>query len=185
MKRSFAFKVVAGLAAIGAIGAFLFAQTSDLDRIHQGIAAKYTGIDHIPAEDFAALSGEDVIVFDVREAEEFAVSHLSGAIQVSPDISDTEFKERFAGQLKGRRAVFYCSVGVRSSILAQRVAALVENRTGMAPANLIGGIFNWSNDGRPMVSRQNSGTQSVHPYDDYWGRLIENRDAITYAPDAG
>ena len=172
---------VALLAMVG-IGGAVFWQTSDLERIQAGIEASHEGVEHIAADDFAKLSPSDVILFDVRENEEFEVSHLAGAIQVSPDIGAAEFEERFGQQLKGKTAIFYCSVGVRSSILAERVADLVEQWTGDAPMNLIGGAFQWSNDGRAMVTPKGGETREIHPFDAYWGRLIQDRGAISYKP---
>lgn len=182
MKKSLIIGGVAALVAIAGIGGAVFWQTSDLERIHQGIAASHDGVEHIAADDFAQLNAGEVILFDVREPDEFKVSHLPGAIQVSPEIGAAEFKERFGDTLKGKQAIFYCSVGVRSTILAERVAGLVERSTGAAPMNLIGGAFQWSNEGRAMITPKGKGTRAIHPFDAYWGRLIKDRGAISYKP---
>ncbi|MEP0188874.1 MAG: rhodanese-like domain-containing protein [Erythrobacter sp.] len=182
MKKHLLIGGAVALAAIVGIGGTVFWQTSDLERIQAGIEASHEGVAHIAADDFAQLSRSDVILFDVRETEEFEVSHLTGAIQVSPDIGAAEFEERFGKELKGKTAIFYCSVGVRSSILAERVAGLVEQSTGAAPMNLIGGAFQWSNEGRTMVTPKGGETRAIHPYDTYWGRLIDDSTAISDKP---
>ena len=180
MRPKFLFASVFGLTAIAAVTGAIFFQTSDLDRIHDGIEATHQRVDHISADQLIALPTDKVVLFDVREADEFAVSRLPGAIRVDPEMDEYEFEDRFAGILEGKTAVFYCSVGVRSSILAERVADLIEDTTDKAPLNLIGGLFQWSNENRAMVSTGGEPTSAIHPYDSYWGRLIENRQAISY-----
>ncbi|MAY21130.1 MAG: sulfurtransferase [Erythrobacteraceae bacterium] len=183
MKKRLIFGGIAGVALIGAVGGALLFQTSDLDRIHAGIAATHNNVEHIAADDFVALDSDEFVLFDVREADEFAVSHLPGAVLVDPDITAAEFTTRFGDSLEGKRAIFYCSVGVRSSNLADRVAELVEDSTGNAPVNLIGGLFKWRNEGRELVTASGQSTGDIHPYDDYWGRLIEDRETISYKPE--
>lgn len=181
MKTSFWIAGLIGFASIGSLAGAAFFQTSDLDRIHDGIEAAHEGVEHISGDHLASLPADEIVLFDVREAGEFAVSHLPGAILVNPQMGKAEFEDRFGESLKGKRAVFYCSVGVRSSMLAERVADLIEDRTGKAPSNLIGGLFQWSNENRAMILPNGVTTSAIHPYDAYWGRLIENRQAISYS----
>lgn len=171
--------VVAVAAGIGAAGQW---PAPEMERIHASIEESHEGVEHIAADDFMKLKPSEVALFDVREVEEFEVSHLPGAIQVSPEITAAEFEAQFGEALNGKTAIFYCSVGVRSSILAERVASLVEQSTGAAPMNLIGGAFQWSNDGRAMITPKGGETRSIHPYDSYWGRLIDNQEVIRTAP---
>lgn len=180
MRPTFLLASLFGLASIAAVTGALFFQTSDLERIHDGIEATHERVEHISADDLAAFPSDEVVLFDVREADEFGVSHLPGAILVNPGMDESEFEERFASILDGKTVVFYCSVGVRSSILAERVADLIEDTTDKAPLNLIGGLFQWSNENRAMISPDGQPTSAIHPYDTYWGRLIENRQAISY-----
>jgi rhodanese-related sulfurtransferase len=181
-KKRLVFCGLAGFALLAAVGGAALFQTSDLGRIHYGIAASYDTVEHLAADDYSALDPDDVVLFDVRENEEFAVSHLPGAILVDPDISEEEFAEAFSDKLQGKRAIFYCSVGVRSSILADRVAELVERETGKRPVNLIGGLFQWHNEDRALISASGAATDAIHPFDDYWGRLIEDEKAVSYLP---
>lgn len=169
------------LSALGIAGVIFF-KTSDLDRLHAEIVIAHEGVDHIAASDFVKLEEDGHVLFDVREPKEFRVSHIAGAIQVSPDMDAEEFELRFADMLEDKKAIFYCSVGMRSSILAQRVADIVKRQTRNAPINLEGGLFKWSNENRRIVTANDAETRSVHPYNDYWGRLIEDRKAISYDP---
>ena len=182
MKKALIIAALGGAIGLAAFAGSAFFQTSDLDRIHAGIEASHENVAHISAGDFAEMPTDGIVLFDVREPEEFAVSHLPGAILVDPDISAAAFESEFAQLLEGKTAIFYCSVGVRSSILAERVSDYVQDETQTAPFNLIGGLFQWSNDNRSMVSVSGEQTDAIHPYDAYWGRLIESREAIRYEP---
>lgn len=105
-------------------------------------------------------------VLDAREPAEFAVSHLAGAIRVSPDATA---KEILASVDAGRPIVVYCSVGYRSSRLAARL--LEAGRKDVS--NLEGSIFTWANEGRPLVAGAGKATRLVHPFDRVYGRLLK------------
>lgn len=154
----------------------------DLDNIHEKIVKDYKQVEHIEAPQFAEMDQTDVIIFDVREEKEFSVSHLDGAIQVDPDTSPEEFEGRFANQIDGKTLVFYCSVGRRSSKLLSEVSEVIEENNANDSYNLIGGVFRWSNQERPLVNEAQS-TAKVHPYNLYWGQLIEDKEAISYKPE--
>ena len=59
---------------------------------------------------------ENLLLFDAREPEEYAVSHLQGA---QPAPSKDEALKALQGVPANQRIVLYCSVGYRSSELAQ------------------------------------------------------------------
>jgi len=127
-----------------------------------------------------------VVLFDVREPDEFAVSHLPGAIRLAPDVSIDQFYEHYGTRLAGVMPIFYCSVGRRSNALAEAVAAhgrLNTKRQPIIPRNLRGGIFRWHNEAKPLVNVQGT-TNQVHPYNWLWRRLLEHPDRSAYAPDA-
>ena len=101
---------------------------------------------------------------------------------VDPDANDAEVLKAIGSAAEGRDIIFYCSVGVRSTILAQRVhAALAKNGAG-AIANLSGGIFAWHNAGRRLVGMDGKTTDLVHPFDGEWGRLVKRQDRVSYRP---
>ena len=133
-----------------------------------------TGVDVAALGD--SLKAEELrgrfVLFDVREQEEYETSHLSGAIRVDPDVKAEAFLERHGESLKGRTAVFYCSVGYRSSILVERLVAETGDSTRLV--NLRGGIFRWYNEGLAVYDSTGV-TDVVHPYSAVWGRLLELR----------
>ncbi len=152
-----------------------------LASIHKEIVADYAQVEHINADEFLAMNADELVIFDVRESKEYSVSHLEGAIRVDPDISVEDFEQKYAAKLNGKTAVFYCSVGRRSSKLAARVDDVVDQYGATAAYNLTGGVFRWRNEQRPMMSRTNQVTDKIHPYNWYWSRLIKDKKAIQYS----
>lgn len=149
---------------------------SDLDEVHQSIETRFSEIQHLEPDAFAALKPGEYVIFDVREKGEFHVSHISGAVWVDPSISAQEFLDRFGARLSGKQAVFYCSVGERSSRLAQRVK---EKDGSLVVHNLEKGIFGWHNEGRDL-KRGDTHTDKIHPYDEKWGQLIHRQKQVSY-----
>lgn len=115
------------------------------------------------------------ILLDVRTADEFAVSHLAGAIRVEPGTDPAQLDS-----LRGRGPIVtYCSVGYRSAELA---SMLID--AGFSDvSNLRGSIFRWANEGRP-VYRDGRRVREVHPYDEIWGVLLDP-SLRTKLPDHG
>ena len=109
------------------------------------------------------------LLLDVREAEEYAVSHLPGALRVDPDASTDALAAALPADFDGSRpVVVYCSVGYRSARMAERLQS-----AGVADVrNLEGSIFRWANEGRPVV-RDGTPVRAVHPFDATWGRLLD------------
>lgn len=154
-----------------------------LQSIHQRIRADFVEVRHMKATGLFVLSetAQNVVLFDVREEDEYAVSHLANAVRVAPDIAVRTFVERHTERLKNKIAIFYCSVGMRSSQLIRRLRLAGHTRSALAVYNLEGGIFNWHNEFRAVVSPSGT-TQFIHPYNEYWGELLKRRDRIRYRP---
>jgi len=65
---------------------------------------------------------------------------------------------------KETRIVCYCSLGYRSSILAEKISKSgLEN---VKAYNLEGSIFKWANENKSL-----EGSQLVHPFSYVWGLL--------------
>jgi len=65
--------------------------------------------------------------------------------------------------------VVYCSIGERSSQLAERMQALAPD---LLIHDLAGGIFTWASEDRLMLDAADHPTRLVHPYDTSWGALL-------------
>ena len=152
------------------------AQADALAWVEARIAKRHAVAQLSVADAQAALRAVpgDWLVLDVRESEECAVSRLPGAVRVAPQLSAKEFAARFADDIAGKHVLLYCSVGQRSSSLADRVTDVVESAGGQGVANLQGGIFRWQGEGGPLVNADGP-TDAVHPYNRFWGLLRPGR----------
>jgi rhodanese-related sulfurtransferase len=146
----------------------------------EDVAARWPTQRHITPGELAALMRDgSAVIFDVRAPEEYAVSHLEGAIRVDAGLTRAAFLSENASKLNGKLAVFYCSVGVRSSKLAERVGEAAFKAAGATgSANLAGGIFAWHGEQRPLADA-NGATQFVHGYDRTWSQLVKRQDLIS------
>lgn len=111
------------------------------------------------------------LLLDVRTPAEYRVSHLRGARFVNADSIATA---QFTGLDRRQPVVVYCSVGVRSERLGERLHALGFGNV----RNLYGGLFEWVNEGYPVVDSAGS-TTNVHPYSPLWSPWLR-RGRKTY-----
>jgi rhodanese-related sulfurtransferase len=138
-------------------------------------AHRHPDIEHMQPAALAlklVVAPEKIILFDVREPREFAVSHLAHAISVPPRRASALklVQETLARRPEVEWALFYCAVGVRSSTLASQLGPASSNRNVRA-GNLVGGVFRWANEGRPLVNAEGA-TAAVHPFNRHWGRFL-------------
>ncbi len=150
-----------------------------LERTIADVAKRWPNLQHVPADDVARMMTEkSAVIFDVRTEQEYNVSHLEGAIRVDPAIDSAEFLKAHAGAVKGKTAVFYCSVGVRSSKLAERVGQGLKEAGALGTQNLRGGIFAWLQEYRPLHDAEGP-IELVHPYDKTWGKAVKRQESIS------
>lgn len=102
-------------------------------------------------------------LIDTRKEEEFLVSHLPQAQNI-PDLETAQ-----ANLDPTITIVAYCSVGYRSSKLAQQLQQLGYDQVW----NLEGSIFQWVNEGRTVI-QNGQPTQQVHPYSEKWKVLLNH-----------
>jgi rhodanese-related sulfurtransferase len=159
--------------------AFLFAacaqpqqavnNSDPLQEIKQTVRTKFPSVKQLSANEYEAWMKDTArkkpLVLDARKSEEFSVSHLRYAINV-PD--DVQVLEALKDHPKDTPIVAYCSVGYRSSQLAEKLKA--QGFTNVV--NLEGSIFQWANEGRPLYQNDQPVTQ-VHQYDKKWGEMLK------------
>lgn len=151
-----------------------------LPQLEAWVADKYPAVPQRSSSDVLSAT-QPPLLLDVREPVEFAVSHLPGAIQVNPNASLAEVRHLIGPKLSGTPVLIYCSVGYRSSRLAERVRQGLLADGAPEVANLKGGIFAWANQGHPLVNAQGP-TQQVHPYDDCRAPLLSPRARSAATP---
>lgn len=136
-----------------------------------GLEADAPAIESISCAELAALLGAAApcLLLDIREHQEYALSHIPSAQQLSP-AAVAAFAQAQAVLLKPEfLIVVYCSVGVRSGKAAHLFTAAGFTQV----KNLSGAIFQWANEGRALA-----GGTHVHPFDAFWGQqLMESRRA--------
>jgi rhodanese-related sulfurtransferase len=82
---------------------------------------------------------------------------------------------------RDRVVIFYCSVGQRSSRMADEAGPALRGRGARAIYNLRGGVFAWHDEARPLVDAFGS-TPYVHPFSGAWGRLLSRPDLARMQP---
>ena len=153
-----------GMAALAG-GALLWSAVGGLQwgAVKARIRKEFPAVPQISTGDLAAKLGtEKPLLLDVRTQAEFDVSHIAGARRVEPGATPD------LGVARDTPIVTYCSVGYRSSAVAQRLREAGYTRV----QNLEGSIFQWANEGRPLV-RDGKPATLVHPFDRKWGRLLD------------
>jgi rhodanese-related sulfurtransferase len=172
----------ASIAAVAAVGLATPSVADEghlgLTRLERDIAANHRNVSMLLPEQLERRLGE-VVLLDVREASEFAVSHIVGAVRVAPSARARDVEAMLGDRVRGRAVVLYCSVGVRSSRMTARVEAALRARGATGVYNLSGGLFAWHNTGRSLA-RGAAASDDVHPYDTNWARYIEFRDRTRY-----
>ncbi len=131
------------------------------------ISVRFPDVRWVEPETLLGWMGEsdanELVLLDVRNPEEQALSQLRGAQALdpgSPNIAGLRIPE-------DAKVVVYCSIGYRS-------AAIIEDleRAGIRNVyNLEGGLFDWANQDRPIY-RGGERVDRVHPFNRLWGLLL-------------
>ena len=97
-------------------------------------------------KEFAELIADsNVVVLDVRKADEFAEGHIKGAILI--DQFQNDFVEQALARLpKDKIIAVYCRSGRRSANAAGKLADV-----GYKCVNLLGGIIAWKEAEMPVA----------------------------------
>jgi rhodanese-related sulfurtransferase len=109
-------------------------------------------------------NGERVLLLDIREARENAVSSLPNARHVAPDDVDSTALTAAADVT----VVTYCTAGYRSGI----AAAKLEKRLGRKVLNLHGGIVAWFNAGGEVHDPSGQVTDKIDAYGPQWQKYV-------------
>lgn len=135
--------------------------------MYDSYRGEFPSIKGVTADELVQLRAKkEVVLVDVREAKERAVSTIPGAITRA----DFELKKKTIGD---RTVVAYCTIGYRSG---KYVAEL--NKQGFPALNLEGSILAWVNAGQPVVDPRGAATKRVHTYGKQWALLPEGYEAV-------
>ena len=113
----------------------------------------------------------NAVLLDTRAKAEFDVSHLPNARWVGYDDFNLG---RVADIPKDANVVLYCSVGYRSERVGEKLLAAGYEHVH----NLYGSLFEWVNEGNPVVDNQGKPTQRVHAYSRLWGVWLNRGEKV-------
>ena len=103
--------------------------------------------ENMEVKEFAELIADsNVVILDVRKADEFDEEHIKGAILIDQFQSDFLEQSR-AKLLKDKTIAVYCRSGRRSANAAGKLAEV-----GYKCVNLKGGILAWKEANMPVVT---------------------------------
>lgn len=119
----------------------------------------------------AATASTSTVFLDTREREEYEVSHIENARFVGYDDFSLDSVEDIP---KDTPLIVYCSVGYRSEKVAEQL--ITAGFTDVA--NLYGGLFEWKNQGFPVVDPSGDTTESVHAYSRSWGIWLKEGNKV-------
>lgn len=102
--------------------------------------------DNYDVKEFAELiTDSNVVILDVRKADEFAEGHIKGAVLI--DQFQSDFVEQAKAKLPIDKTIaIYCRSGRRSANAAGKLADI-----GYKCVNLKGGILAWKEANLPVV----------------------------------
>jgi rhodanese-related sulfurtransferase len=105
-----------------------------------------------------------VLLLDVRSSEEFAVSHIPGALRIDTTMSPEALRALLRSKVRGAHVVLYCTNGARSFSLAETLAPVLLASGARTVQNMKGGVIAWSNADLALADDKGT-TTFVHTYD--------------------
>ena len=134
-----------------------------LEALYEEYRSAFPSIDSIGVQELLQLQREAkrVVLVDVREPEEMAVSMIPGAI-------DAETFQREAQSYRDAIVVPYCTAGYRSGLFTQKL-----EKDGWDARNLEGSILAWTLAGLPLENAAGP-TKEVHVFGRTWDLAAED-----------
>ena len=80
-------------------------ENSALSAKHEKIMQDFPGIAHISSDELQHIETNKALIFDIRKTDEYNVSHIAGAILVSPKMSANGFLEKYSKAAKGKTVI--------------------------------------------------------------------------------
>jgi rhodanese-related sulfurtransferase len=167
------FVVAFALIGIGHCGYGKLRWMQSLDLASEHIEKEFDDVDHISTDTLAALLDADrskVLLIDTRAPDEYAVSRIPGALNAQdPKAVKAILETLKTGDLSS--IITYCSIGYRSAELAEKLEK--DDDVDLPVKNVLGSIFQWANEDRPLETPDGKPATKVHPFNETWGRLLE------------
>jgi rhodanese-related sulfurtransferase len=117
---------------------------------HDLVAAAKSRVQEITIADADQAIRDADVLLDVREADEFAAGHLSGAVHISRGMLEFKFSANPALQPRDLKIVLYCKTSGRAAL-----SAVALHEMGyLNVQSLAGGFDAWAAAGKPVVKPQ-------------------------------
>lgn len=114
---------------------------------HDLVAAAKARVPEISVANADQAIREANVLVDVREADEFAVGHLPGAVHISRGMLEFRFQAMPALQSRDIKIVLYCKTSGRAALAG---AALLDMGY-LNVQNIAGGFDAWVAAGKPVA----------------------------------
>ena len=148
--------------------AILFSLNSFSQKTIDEVLKKFNKNDIIYIKPSELSSIKNYILLDAREKNEFDVSHLESAKYIGfNNYNENDFLKLNLD--KKSTIVVYCSLGVRSEKIAEKIKKLGYTNI----FNLYGGLFQWKNEGGKVFDNSNLETQNVHAFSKEWSVYLK------------
>jgi sodium/bile acid cotransporter 7 len=137
-----------------------------IEKLYQRSRGHFPTVPELTAPELVALrASRPVLLVDVRNQDELAVSRIPGAI------TPQELEERWSEAL-ATPVVTYCTIGHRSGLYAQ----MLRDR-GVDAYNLAGSILAWTHNGGELVNAGGP-TRRVHVSGPKWSLEADGYEPV-------
>ena len=109
---------------------------------------------------------QEVVLLDARELKEYKISHIPDAVYIGYEKPDYSVLKDVP---KDKEIIVYCSIGYRS----EKIGEHLHKQGFTSVRNLYGSIFEWANQGYPLVDKNQKPTQKVHTYNKNWSKWVD------------
>ena len=110
---------------------------------------------------------DQMLILDARDRKEFDMSHIPNATFIGYKNWD---KNVLKDVSKDTPIVLYCSIGYRSEKIGEKLLKMGYTNV----KNLYGSIFEWVNQGNPIVDKNQLPTNNIHTYNEKWSQWVTN-----------
>ncbi|NMM11190.1 MAG: sulfurtransferase [Polaromonas sp.] len=114
------------------------------------VAAAKTRVHEIAVQNSAQAIRDADLLLDVREADEYAAGHLSGAVHISRGMLEFKFSGNPALQARDLKIVLYCKTSGRAALSA----IALQEMGYLNVQSIAGGYDAWVAAGKPVVQPQ-------------------------------
>ncbi|KAF5826992.1 Rhodanese-like domain-containing protein [Dunaliella salina] len=150
------------------------AKVQQIKEMYSKNKASFPDVPDMSCEEVASVAlqanNKPLIIIDTRTQEEQQVSMLPG-----PVLTQEEFEQK-QEEFKQHEVVCYCTIGMRSGLLAKRL-----REQGFSAYNLEGSILGWTHHNYPLLEKdRRTKTRRVHVFGKQWALQAEGYESVAF-----